>query len=211
MNESQIIEAALQRRFARAVVPECPNGPWRPASPIPSRPRSRGLAYACALLLVFVSAGVAGQASGVQPWFARFFQGSQKPLPPLIHRADRLTIAQAQQNMPFTIVVPNGLPPHTTFEYAHGVSEHSVPHVALYYQTQIGGEYYRIIISEATAVSGPALAHFDVAFKGKDGLMHDRTWTLPLRRWKHGNVIMEMLPDGLPPSVVDRIVRENTR
>ncbi len=212
MNESQIIEAALERRFARAVVPECPHGPWRPAQSARPRPRSLGWAYACAVLVVFVSAGVAGQASGVLPdGFARFFQGSVKPLPPLIHRADRLTIAQAQQHMPFTIVVPAGLPPHTIFQYAHVVSEHPIPRVALLYQTQIGAEYYRININETTAVSGPPVAHFEALFKGKDGRIHDRTWTLPLRRWKHGNIFMETLPQGIPPAMVDRIVRENTR
>ncbi len=216
MNENQIIEAALQRRFARAVVPECPQGPWglTTASPARPQPRSRGFAYACAVLVILVSAGVAGQASGVlRAGYAQLFifHGSSKPLPPLIHRADRLTIAQAQQHMPFTVVVPAGLPPHTIFQYADVVSEHQIPQVVLVYQTQIGGRYYRIIINEATAVSGPPIAHFEAVSKGKDGRTRHRTWTLPLRRWKHGDVIMETLPLGLPSTMIDRIVRENTR
>jgi hypothetical protein len=211
MNEDNIIEAALQRRFSRAVVPECPDGPWRPAARVRAYKRSRGFAYACAALVVFVSAGLAGQAAGVLPGgVARFFQGSVKPLPPLVHRADRLTIAQAQQHMPFTIVVPAGLPPNTMFQYAHVVSEHPVPRVALLYQTQIDGRYYRININETTAASGPPVAHFEALSKGNDGRLHDHRWTLPLRRWKHGNIFMETLPQGIPPSMVDRIVRENT-
>lgn len=216
MNERQIIEEALQRRFARAAVPECPRGPWGPAtaSAFRPRPRSRGFAYAGAVLVLLVGAGVAAQASGaLRAGYAHllWFQGSSKPVPPLIHRADRLTIAQAQQHMPFAIVVPAGLPAHTTLQYAHVVSEHPVPRVALMYQMQRGGRYYLININETTAVSGPPVTHFEALSKGKDGRTHDSTWTLPLRRWKHGDVIMEMLPQGLPPTVVDRIVRENTR
>ncbi len=216
VNERQIIEAALQQRFARAAVPECPTGLWTPATAVPRqpRPRPRGFTYACAVLVVLVSAGVAAQASGaLRAGYAqlRMFQGSSKPLPPLIHRADRFTMAQAQQRLPFALVMPAGLPPNTTFQYAHVVSEHSVPSVALMYQTQIGGKYYWININETTAVSGPPIARFEAVGKGKDGRLHDHTWTVPMRRWKHGEVIMEMLPLGLPAAVVDRIVRENTR
>ena len=215
MNEHQIIEAALQRRFARAAVPECPQGPWSPATPAPRRPQlqSRRFAYAGAMLATLVSAGLAAQASGaLRAGYAHLgiFQGSSKPLPPLIHRADRFTMAQAQQHLPFTIVAPAGLPPNTTFQYAHVVSEHPIAGVALMYQTKIGGKYYWININETTAVSGPPLAHFEVESKGKDGRTHRYTWTVPTRRWKHGDVIMEMLPLGLPAATVDRIVRENT-
>lgn len=157
--------------------------------------------------------GVVAQASGVlRAGYAHLFifQGSSKPLPPLIHRADRLTIAQAQERVPFAIVVPAGLPPHTILQYAAVGSEHPVPRVVLNYQTQIGGRYYRTIIVETTTVSGPPVAHFDVIRKGKDGRLRHETWTLPLRRWKHGDVIMEMLPQGLPATMIDRIVRENT-
>ncbi len=215
MNENQIIEAALQRRFARAVVPECPQGPWgmTTAAPVRPRARSRVFAYACAVLAILVSVGVAGQASGaLRAGYAHLFmfQGSTKPLPPLIHRADRLTFAQAQRHIPFTIVVPAGLPPHTIFQYA-GVSEHQIPRVALVYQTQLGARYYRIIISEMTAVSGPPVARLELGSKGKDGRMHLQTWTLHLRRWKHGDIIMETVPLGLPSAMIDRIVRENTR
>jgi len=216
MNEHQMIEAALQRRFARAAVPECPKGPWNPATPAHRRPqaRSRGFAYAGAVLVILVAAGLAAQASGaLRAGYAqlRIFQGSSKPLPPLIHRADRFTMAQAQAHLPFTIVAPAGLPPNTTFQYAHVVSEHPVARVALMYQTQIGGKYYWININETTAVSGPPVAHFELEFKGKDGRTSHQRWTVPMRRWKHGDVIMEMVPLGLPAAVVDRIVRENTR
>lgn len=156
--------------------------------------------------------GVAAQASGtLRVAYAHLFNsGSSEPLPPLIHRADRLTIAQVQRQVPFSIVVPVGLPANSTFEYAHVVRQEPVPNVALYYQAQIGGRYYRVIISETTAVPTPAVAHFEVEGKGKDGRMQRKTWTLPLRVWKHGAVFMEMLPQGLPPAVVDRIVRRNT-
>jgi len=214
MNEPKIIEMALQRRFARAAVPECPQGPWAPtmAAPFPPRPRSRGLAYACAVLVILLSAGIATQAAGVlRAGYAHLFnQSSSKPLPPLIHRADRFTIAQAQQHMSFRVVVPVGLPTHTIFQYAHVVSERPIARVALVYQTQIAGRYYRILIEEMAAVSGPPVAHFEAIRQGKDGRTHRETWTLALRRWKHGNVIMEMLPQGLPATVTDRIVRENT-
>jgi hypothetical protein len=138
------------------------------------------------------------------------FQGSSKPLPPLIHRADRLTIAQAQQRVPFAVVVPVGLPAHTIFQYAEAASEQPIPRVVLVYQTQLGGRYYRIIINETTVVSGPPIAHAEAVSKGKDGRTRRETWTLPLRRWKHGDVIMEMVPLGLPATMTDRIVRENT-
>ena len=216
MNEHQIIEAALQQRFARAMVPECPQGPWCPATIAPRRPqpRSRGFAYVGAVIVILVSAGLAAQASGVLRVgyeHLRIFQGSSKPLQPLIHRADRLTIAQAQQHLPFAVVEPAGMPPHTIFQYAHVVSEHPVPRVAMMYQTQIGGKYYWININETTAVSGPPIARFEAISKGKDARLHHETWTVPMRRWKHGDVIMEMVPLGLPAAVVDRIVRENTR
>ncbi|HEX3465027.1 MAG TPA: hypothetical protein VHS78_13350 [Candidatus Elarobacter sp.] len=216
MNESEtIIKAALERRFARVPVPDLPQGPWR-SQPAPARRprfRSRGFVYASVVLGALAVAGVGAQASDtLRADFARFFplNGSSKPLPPMIHRADRLTIAQAQQRMPFTIVVPAGLPPNTTLQYAHVVSEQPVPRVALNYQALIGGRYYRININETTSVSGPPVAHFDVMFKAKDGQTHHQSGTLPLRRWKHGDVIMEMLPEGLPPAVSERIVRANT-
>jgi hypothetical protein len=214
MNESQTIKAAIERRFSRATVPDVPRGPWStPTAQVVRRHApSHRLAYAGAVLAILVAAGVA-QASGALPaTYARLigWGGSSKPLPPLIHRADRLTVAQAQQHMPFTIVIPAGLPAHTSLQYADVVSEQPVPRVALNYQTQIGGRYYRININETTAVSGPPVAHFEAIYKTKDSGTHHQAWTLPLRRWKHGEVIMELLPAGLPVPVVDRIVRENT-
>jgi hypothetical protein len=216
MNEAQTIKAAIERRFSRAAVPDVPLGPWRaePARALRPHAPSRRFAYASTVLGVFVAAGVAAQASGTLPaYYARLvgFGGSAKPLPPLVHRADRLTITQAQQHMPFQIVVPAGLPAHTSLQYAHVVSEQPIPRVALNYQTQIGGRYYRININETTAVSGPPVTHFEAIFKGKDGRSRHQTWTVPLRRWKHGAVVMEMVPAGLPAPVVDRIVRETTR
>jgi hypothetical protein len=215
MNESELITAALARRFSRAAVPDVPPGPWRaePAPPVRPHAPSRRFAYASAVLGVLVAAGVAAQASGtLSATYARLmlWNGSTKPLPPLVHRADRLTIAQAQQRMPFTIVVPAGLPPQTTLQYAHVISEHPVPRVALMYQAEIGGRYYRININETTAVSGPPVAHFEAIFVGKDGQKRHEVSNAPLRRWKHGAVYMEMIPMGLPAGVADRIVRANT-
>ena len=214
MNEPEIIEMALQRRFARVTIPDCPHGPWAPTSPapIPRRARLRGFAYACAAVAILLGTGVATQAaSALRVGYAIFFNhGSSTPLPPLIHQPDRLTIEQAQQHLPFRIVVPVGLPTHTLFQYAGVINVHSNPVVALYYQAQIAGRYFRIIIKEATAINGPPVVHFDAVVRGKDGQLRDNRWTLPVRRWRHGNVIMEMLPQGLPAAVVNRIVRDNT-
>ena len=215
MNESQAITAAIERRFSRAPIPDVPRGPWSAKTAPPVRPHAtpRGFLYASAVVGILVAAGVAAQASGTLPAaYARLigWGGSSRPLPPLIHRADRLTIAQAQEHMPFAIVVPAGLPAQTTFEYAHVVSEHPIPRVALNYQAVIGARYYRININETTAVSEAPVRHVKLVFKSKDGRTHHEAWTVPVRRWKHGAVIMEMVAVGLPPSIVDRIVRETT-
>lgn len=165
------------------------------------------------MLVILVSGGIAAQASGaLGAGYAYLLNvGSSKPLPPLIHRADRLTVAQAQQQIPFSIVDPIGLPPHTTFQYAHVISHGPVPNVALYYQTQIDGRYYRIIINETTAINNPPVPHFEVEGKGKNGRIRVERWTLPFRLWKHVAIFMQMLPpQGLPPAIVDRIARENT-
>ena len=210
MNESQVIEAAIERRFSRAAIPDVPRGPWCAKTAHAARPHAapRRFAYAGAVLGILVTAGITAQASGALPAaYARLigWNGSSKPLPPLIHAADRLTIAQAQQQTPFTIVIPAGLPPNTTLQYAAAGREHLIPRVALNYQTVIGGRYYRIIITETTVASGPPVGRFAVGRIGQE------TWTVPLRRWRHGAIVMEILPAGLPPAVVDRIVRENTR
>ncbi len=215
MNESQTIEAAIERRFSRAGIPDVPRGPWGATSARAVRPHAAPrFVYAAAALGMLVTAGVAAQASGALPAaYARLvtsWSSSSKPLPPLIHAADRLTVAQAQQQIPFAIVIPAGLPAQTTLQYA-AVGSQQPPRVTLNYQAVIGGRYYRIIIAETNAVDGPPVAHFAVTFKAKDGRVRNETFTRPLRRWKHGNVVMEMLPDGLPSAVVDRIVRENTR
>ncbi|MBV9439380.1 MAG: hypothetical protein JOZ24_05245 [Candidatus Eremiobacteraeota bacterium] len=214
MKDGDAIKAAIEQRFSRVALPAAPPGPWRAnAAPGASaRAPSRRLGYACAVLGILVAAGVAAQASGtLRRDYARLlgFGGSPHPLPPLVHRADRLTLAQAQQRVPFAIVVPTGLPPQTRFQYAT-VGEHPTPRVGLVYQTVRRGRYYRIVIDETTVVSGPAKVHVSLLFKGKDGRGHREEWTLPLRRWKHGTVIMEMIPQGLPAAVADRIVRENT-
>lgn len=218
MNESQTIKAAIERRFARAPIPDVPRGPWTTETTRVVRPHgpARRFAYASAALGILVAAGVAAQASGALPaTYARLigWGGSSKPLPPLIHRADRLTIAQAQQHMPFTIVIPAGLPAHTSLQYAHVVSERPVPRVALNYQTEIGGRYYRINVNETTVANDPAVAHvahFALVFRTKDGRRQHQAGMVPMRRWKHGAVVMELIPSGLPDAVVDRIVRENT-
>jgi hypothetical protein len=215
MNESRTIKAALERRFARAAIPDTPRGPWNAKTVPAGRPhtRSRAFVYASAVFGILLVAGAAVQASGtLRDNYARLFMNSSssKPLQPLIHRADRLTIAQAQQRMPFEIVVPAGLPAHTSLQYAHVVSEHPIPRVALNYQAKIGGRYYRININETTSVSGPPAAHMEAIFKMKDGRTRHEAWTVPMRRWKHGAVIMEMVPGDVPAAMVDRIVRENT-
>jgi catechol 2,3-dioxygenase-like lactoylglutathione lyase family enzyme len=50
--------------------------------------------------------------------------------------------------VPFAIVVPAGLPPHTILQYADMSGEPAVPRVVLNYQTELGGRYYRTIIAE---------------------------------------------------------------
>lgn len=214
MNEDQKIQSALERRFARVAVPEPPSLAWSSMASVPVRRRARShrFAYVCAALIVAIGGGVAAQASGaLGAGYAHLFNaGASKPLPPLIHRADRLTVAQAQQHIPFPIVIPAGLPPQSTFEYAHVVNRDHIPGVGLVYQTRIAARYYRIIISETTAMTGAPVAHFEVEGKGKNGRMRRESWTLPLRVWKHGAIFMAMLPQGLPQDVVDRIVRENT-
>jgi hypothetical protein len=215
MNDDREITAALELRFGRARIPECPSLAWGALASrrAPRRARPRGYAYALAALVVLVSGGVATQASGaLSASFAKLFnRGSSTPLPPMIHAADRLTVAQAQQHVAFPIVVPTGLPQDATFEYAHVIPRSPVASVVLYYQAKIDGEYYRIIIQESSAVKQPEVAYFEVQRQGKNGLMHLEKWTLPMRVWKHGATFMEMLPQGLPNGVVDRIVRQNSR
>lgn len=215
MNDDREITTALERRFGRAQVPACPSLAWGALSslPAPRHARPRRYAYAWAALVVLVSGGVAAQASGaLSATFAKLFNsGSSAPLPPMIHAADRLTVAQAQHHVPFPIVVPTGLPQDARFEYAHLIPRSPVATVALYYQAKIDGKYYRIIIQESNAVNQPEVAHFEVQRKVSNGLMHFEKFTLPLRVWKHEGTFMEMLPQGLPKDVVDRIVRENSR
>ncbi len=215
MNDDREITTALERRFGRARVPGCPSLAWAAlrSLPAPRRARPRRYAYALSALVVLISGAVAAQASGaLSASFAKFFnRGSSTPLPPMIHAADRLTVAQAQQHVGFPIVVPTALPQDATFEYAHVIPRGPVASVALYYQAKIDGKYYRIIIDESSAVYQPAVAHFEVQRKGQNGTMSLEKFTLPLRVWKHGGTFMEMLPQGLPKDVVNQIVRENSR
>jgi hypothetical protein len=212
-DDAQLIKAALDRRFSRADTPACPDGAFRAATTTPgatARPRSlsRRFAYAAALLGVVAIGGLAAQASSSGklhdlPFMTLFV--SSKPLQPMIHRADRLTVAEAQRRMPFEIVIPAGLPAGTKFLYAHVISEHPIPHVALTYQAHIANRYYRIAVSESTAAIGPPRTHFEV--RSPSGT---KAWDLPVRRWKHGDIVMQLPGWGLPAEMSDRIVRANT-
>jgi hypothetical protein len=212
-DDDRLITAALTRRFARAASPECPAAAWH-ATPVgpPAAQRSSvraRFAYGAALLGVVAVASLAAQASStVQQGYLRIVQplfSSSKPLMPLIHRADRLTIAEAQQRIPFPIVALKGLPPGSEFRYAHVVSEKPVPRVALEYQAHVGSRYYRISVNETTVASGPPVTRFEFRSVGHP----TKVWNVPIRRWKHGNVVMELLP-VLPAAMTDRIVRANT-
>ncbi len=214
MNDFQPIKAAIERRFTRIALPTLPPGPWAPTTSLVVRPQpaSRGFVYASAVLGALVLAGLTAQASGtLRASYEHFMgMGSTKPLPPMIHRDDRLTIAQAQQRLPFPIVVPVGLPEQTVLQYASVAQKASIPVVELFYQTKIRGRYYRIIIDEMTALAEPPIARFDVVGKGKDGRMFHHVGTIPIRRWNHGDLIMLMIAPALPAAAADRIVRENT-
>jgi hypothetical protein len=218
MNDDAVsIQTALERRFSRVAVPPCPAEAWHAAEPAPAtnaRPRrvSRRFAYAAALLAAVAIAGLTAQASTViQQSYAKlvgpsFLSVSSKPLMPLIHAADRLTIAEAQRRIPFPIVVPAGLPPGTRFQYAHVVSQQPIPRVSLNYEAHFAQRYYRINVNETTVAVGPPVAHFE--FRNATGVT--KRSTLPLRRWKHGNVVMELHAWGLPAAMSDRIARANT-
>ena len=214
-DDAQLIKAALDRRFARVETPECPASAWRATTAAPAtitrpRSRSRGFAYAAALVGVIAIGGLAAQAASSikagDTTFTRWFSVSTRPLMPKIHAADRLTIAEAQRRMPFTIVVPKGLPAGSRLLYAHVVSETPNPRVSLQYEAHIGSKYYDINVNEMTRAVGPPVAHFEVQQAGH----RTKSWNFPLRRWNHGAVVMEMVPGGLPAGMVERIVRENT-
>ena len=239
-DDAQLIKAALDRRFARAATPPCPDGAWNATGPATvARPRrvSRGFAYAAALVGVVAIGGLAAQAASSiksgDATFTRWFSAavSTRPVMPKIHAADRLTIAEAQRRMPFPIVVPKGLPAGSRLMYAHVVSEQPNPRVSLQYEAHIGRKYYDVNINESTSVVGPPVRHIAIRLAGQNGVVvkpqprffaaggssrpaiapdGTRTWNLPLRRWKHGGVFMEMLPTGLPAAMTERIVRANT-
>jgi hypothetical protein len=216
-DDAELIRAALDRRFARVAIPACPEAAWRamatqPATNVRPRGLSRRFAYGAAALVAVAIAGLTAQAStAIKQSYAnligpRFLFVSTKPLVPMIHAADRLTIAEAQRRMPFPIVVPTGLPAHTRFVYAHVLSEHPIPRVALTYEAHVASRYYRIAISESTTAIGPPLAHFEVRTLGRG----TKKWTLPMRRWKHGAVVMDLAAWGLPDKMSDDLVRANT-
>jgi len=213
-DDARLITAALNRRFARAATPACPDGAWHAATTdtaTVSRPWSlpRKFAYAAALVAGVAAAGLAAQASGAVkitdlPFWTHV---SSKPLAPIIHAADRLTIAEAQRRMPFTIVEPKGLPATTRLLYAHVVSESPIHRVALRYEAHIGSKYYDITFNESTKAVGPPVAHFTLIDVSKHVT---KTWTAPLRRWNQGGVVMEMHAWGLPAALSDEIVHANT-
>ena len=208
-DDAQLIRAALDRRFARLDVPECPPAAWQmTAPPTAANAQRSGLrrrfAYAAAALVAVAIGGLTAQAAPViNKTLATFMFVSSKPLQRIIHKADQLTIAQAQRSIPFTIVELAGLPAGTQFLYAHTINDR----VALNYQAHLGGKYYRIAITESNHASGPPVAHFTSQFRGR---IFKRV-TLPLRRWKHGELTMEMLDPGFPAGLADRIVRANTQ
>lgn len=213
-DDAEFIRAALGRRFARVAIPACPNAVWHAtatATAARSRILPRRFAYAAALLVVVAFAGLAAQASNIvkltyanliSPFFV-----SSKPLMPGIHPADRLALAEAQRRMPFPIVVPTGLPAGTRFLYAHVISEHPTPRVALTYEAHVAKRYYRISVNESTFPVGSRLAHFKVQILGRG----TKEWTLPIRRWKHGALVMDLFAWGLPSEMSDEIVRANAR
>ena len=214
-DDALLIRAALDQKFSRAAVPACPDAAWhatatQPVTSVRPKGLSRRFAYGAALLAVVVISGLTAQASNiVKATYSRLvgpFFVSSEPLRPIIHAADRLTIAQAQRRMPFPIVVPTGLPANTRFLYAHVLSEEPHHWVALTYQAHIAGGYYRISIGESTVAVGPSVAHFEVQTPGGN----TKKWTLPVRRWKHGALVMELMGTPLPADVSDRIVRANT-
>jgi hypothetical protein len=214
IDDARLIKAALDRRFERAEIPACPDGAWRtattaPATIVRSRGFSRGFAYAAALVGVVAVGGIAAQAASSgklqgTPFMNMFV--SSKPLGRIIHRADQLTIAEAQRRMPFSIVALEGLPAGTQFQYAHVISEQPIPRVVLNYQAHIARGYYRIAVTESTVAYGPAVAHVEFRPRGRA----TKSWNVPMRRWKHGALVMQMLGEGLPPGVADRIVQANT-
>ena len=216
MNHDELIRAALDRRFARTEVPACPEAAWQPALTEPAanvRPTrvSPRFAYAAAVLVAVAVGGLTAQAAPVVRQTYANFVGqlfvSSKPFPPIIHASERLSIAQAQRQIPFTIVEPAGLPAGTQFLYAHLLGNNPVPHVVLTYQAHVASKYYRIAITESTVAIGPAVGYIEVRTLGGP----TKRWTLPLRRWKHGALVMDMPSSGLPPAMADQIVRANTQ
>ena len=216
-NEIHSIEAALERRFARIAVPPCPERAWQPApSERALKPLRtfllRRFSYVGALLALVAVGGIGAHAQttiagGYQQFMDRFFV-STAPMRPGIHVADQLTIEQAQQRMPFPIVIPSGLPAGTHFRYAHIISERPVARVVLTYEAHIAARYYRIGIGESTVAVPHRAARLEMVTR--TGAMHIWYFPEPLR-WKHGTVAMDLFAWGLPAAMRDEIVRANSK
>jgi hypothetical protein len=212
---TQRITRALDERFAGAGMPDCPSTAWSvPAgtasSPHPRNRRSYGLGYAAALLATILAVGSIARASGdVSQAYARLLASvfaSSTPIRPGIHAADRLTIAEAQRRMPFTIVEPAGLPAGTRLMYAHVVREKPVAQVQLQYQAHLQGRYYLLSFEESTAPIGPPQVRFELS----DG-PHTKHFFVPLRRWHDGPIVIDFFAHGFPDSMSADIERANTR
>jgi hypothetical protein len=107
-----------------------------------------------------------------------------------------------------SIVVPTGLPAGTHLRYASVVlSEAPAPRVVLAYEAKIANKYYMINVTESTGNPGPPVVHMEVQRAGHAL----QKWDVPVRRWKHGDVVMDLFAPGLPAAMSDSIVRSNTR
>lgn len=210
-NHAELIRTALERRYARLPLPACPDKSWRveeakAAVKVGPIARSRTFAYLSAALVVMAIAGLSANASTVitQTYMRFMGTGSSKPLPPMIHAADRLTIEEAQRRMPFAIVEPKALPEHTLLRYAGVGKELPITRVSLFYETHIANRYYRIIFGEST-VEGPAST--PVVLEGRNGKV--KRYALQIRRWRHGPLFFSLVAPGLPDDISARIVRAN--
>ncbi len=213
MNDrDELIRAAVRRRYASLAVPACPDISWRIAETMPvakSGPpvaRSRTLRYVAAAAVLLAIAGLSANASTlIALSHIRFMGGSSsRPLPPMIHAADRLTVKEAQRRVPFVIVLPKGLPEHTTFDYAEVASAEGSAHVNLSYQALVGNRYYRLVFGEST-IEAPSRIPVEVGTR--DGAVHK--YYLPVRRWRHDTLFMSLITPGLADGVSERIARAN--
>ena len=171
---------------------------------------SRKLAYAAALIGVVVDRRARGTGIGFGELsrharaanLQRLFETAGALDPSRGPSYDR----QAQARMPFSIVVPTGLPAGTHLRYA-AVTEHPAPRVVLAYEARIAGKYYPVNVAESTGDVGPPEAHVEVRVAGHG----TRRFEIPVRRWMHGAIVMDLTAPGLPAAMSDRIVRANTK